>query len=63
MVPSRRDCWFCLASANCEKHLLVDIGEDFYVALPKGGLIKEHALIVPIAHSTTLGMYVFVISD
>jgi len=49
-VPPRMDCWFCLASPSCEKHLIAAIGEEMYIALPKGGMQIEHALIVTITH-------------
>lgn len=29
-------CWFCLASSNVEKHLIVTVGSETYVALAKG---------------------------
>lgn len=44
------DCWFCLSSPKVEKHLVVSIGEEVYVALAKGPLIPEHVLILPITH-------------
>ncbi|XP_068220486.1 CWF19-like protein 1 isoform X2 [Palaemon carinicauda] len=43
-------CWFCLASPEVEKHLVVSVGNHSYVALAKGGLVSEHLLILPIAH-------------
>jgi hypothetical protein len=49
-IPPRQDCWFCLASSACEKHLLAYIGDETYIALPKGGIRKEHVLIIPISH-------------
>jgi hypothetical protein len=47
----RTDCWFCLASPQLEEHLIVSIADATYLALPKGGLVPLHALIVPIAHT------------
>ncbi|PWN48729.1 hypothetical protein IE53DRAFT_389059 [Violaceomyces palustris] len=32
------DCWFCLSNPKCSKHLIVAIGEECYIALPKGQL-------------------------
>lgn len=29
------DCWFCLSCPDVEKHLIVSIGEESYLALPK----------------------------
>uniref|UniRef100_A0A8C5MAF0 CWF19-like protein 1 n=1 Tax=Leptobrachium leishanense TaxID=445787 RepID=A0A8C5MAF0_9ANUR len=43
-------CWFCLASPEVEKHLVVSIGDHCYVALAKGGLLSDHVLILPIGH-------------
>lgn len=55
------DCWFCLSNPQCAKHLIVAIGTECYVAMPKGQLsITEkdqstipgggHVLIIPIEH-------------
>ncbi|XP_053439157.1 CWF19-like protein 1 isoform X1 [Nycticebus coucang] len=43
-------CWFCLASPEVEKHLVVNIGTHCYLALAKGGLSNDHVLILPIGH-------------
>ena len=43
-------CWFCLNSPQVEKHLIVSVGSECYVALAKGGLVEEHLLIVAIEH-------------
>nr|XP_033808024.1 CWF19-like protein 1 [Geotrypetes seraphini] len=43
-------CWFCLASPEVEKHLVVSIGTHCYLALAKGGLTSDHILILPIGH-------------
>ncbi|KAF7271867.1 hypothetical protein GWI33_015343 [Rhynchophorus ferrugineus] len=43
-------CWFCLASPTFEKHLVVSVGDHSYLALAKGGLVKEHFLISPMTH-------------
>ena len=51
-ADSRTDCWFCLASPDCETHLIASCGEHVYVALPKGGLTPYHALLVPINHAS-----------
>ena len=47
-----RECWFCLKSENCEKHLIVYINDNntFYIALAKGGIHAQHVLIVPVDH-------------
>eukprot|EP00252_Welwitschia_mirabilis_P025628 TRINITY_DN8096_c0_g1_i1.p1 TRINITY_DN8096_c0_g1~~TRINITY_DN8096_c0_g1_i1.p1 ORF type:complete len:576 (-),score=113.47 TRINITY_DN8096_c0_g1_i1:191-1918(-) len=43
-------CWFCLSSPNVESHLIVSIGDHFYCALPKGPLVEDHLLLVPVEH-------------
>jgi len=47
-------CWFCLSSAEVEKHLIVSVGTHCYLALPKGGLTEDHVLILPIGHHACL---------
>ena len=50
---SRKDCWFCLASPTCEKHLVVSVHDECYIAMPKGPVHPEgHVLIVPVTHSS-----------
>lgn len=48
------ECWFCLANPQVEKHMIVDIGDLLYTAVPKGGLVPQHLLLVPIAHVPSL---------
>ncbi|KPP64614.1 CWF19-like protein 1-like [Scleropages formosus] len=43
-------CWFCLASPEVEKHLVVSIGTHCYMALAKGGLTVDHVLVLPVGH-------------
>ena len=43
-------CWFCLATDNVAMHLVVAVGDECYVALAKGPLLRDHLLILPIAH-------------
>ena len=45
-----RECCFCLGSSTADSSLVVSVGNDTYTALDKGGLAKNHALIVPIEH-------------
>ena len=49
-IAARQDCWFCLSSPACEQHLLISVGEQIYLTLPKGGLTNGHTLLVPIEH-------------
>lgn len=44
------DCWFCLGGEKVNKNLVISVGVHNYIALPKGGLVKEHLLIIPIEH-------------
>ncbi|KII88125.1 hypothetical protein PLICRDRAFT_41246 [Plicaturopsis crispa FD-325 SS-3] len=63
------ECWFCLSNPNLAKHLIVSIGSECYLTLPKGQIIPTHTddsdriasvpggghlLIVPITHYPTL---------
>ncbi|KZT39225.1 hypothetical protein SISSUDRAFT_1003698, partial [Sistotremastrum suecicum HHB10207 ss-3] len=63
------ECWFCLSNPRLAKHLIVTIGTECYVTLPKGQLPYTghkadkdwtpvpgggHVLIVPIEHHPTL---------
>ncbi|CAN9508519.1 unnamed protein product [Ophioblennius macclurei] len=48
--PPTGPCWFCLASPQVEKHLVVSIGSNCYLAVAKGGLTPRHVLILPIGH-------------
>lgn len=43
-------CWFCLANPAIRKHLILDIGDQTYLALARGGLVPKHCLLVPIEH-------------
>lgn len=47
---SHRSCWFCLTNHHVEKHLVVTVGPQHYIALAKGGLFPDHCLIVLIHH-------------
>ncbi|KAK4470886.1 hypothetical protein MN116_006398 [Schistosoma mekongi] len=43
-------CWFCLGNPQVKKHLIVSIGAQAYVALPRGPIVPDHALILTIGH-------------
>ncbi|KAJ7578407.1 CwfJ C-terminus 1-domain-containing protein-like protein [Mycena floridula] len=56
------ECWFCLSNPNIAKHLIVAIGNECYLTLPKGQIHVSdngevpgggHVLIVPLAHVPT----------
>jgi diadenosine tetraphosphate (Ap4A) HIT family hydrolase len=49
---SRKDCWFCLASPCCEKHLITGVYDSCYITLPKGPIHPGHVLIVPVQHTS-----------
>ena len=46
----RENCWFCLSSPHCETHLIVSIGQEHYLANPKGPIYSGHLMLIPIAH-------------
>ncbi|KAF9617693.1 hypothetical protein IFM89_038193 [Coptis chinensis] len=54
LIFRSKECWFCLSSPNVESHLILCIGENFYCTLAKGPLVEDHALIVPIEHSSNV---------
>jgi diadenosine tetraphosphate (Ap4A) HIT family hydrolase len=54
MQPTR-PCWFCLKSPDVEKHLIVSVSNETYVALAKGGLVDDHLLIVAVEHVQSIG--------
>lgn len=43
-------CWFCLSSPDVEKHLIITVGEHFYLALAKGPINKHHVMILSTKH-------------
>lgn len=45
-----KECWFCLSSPSVESHLIVSVGEYYYCALPKGPLVEDHVLVIPVEH-------------
>lgn len=63
------ECWFCLSNPNLAKHLILSIGTEVYLSLPKGQLVRTqsarpdddppgipgggHVLIIPIPHYPT----------
>ena len=51
--PKKIDrCWFCIDSDDVAEHLIASIGDECYLALPKGGLVPDHLLIIPLDHIT-----------
>ena len=51
-ADSRKDCWFCLASDDCEKHLITGVYDLCYSAMPKGPVHPGHVLLIPVHHSS-----------
>ncbi|XP_063698565.1 CWF19-like protein 1 homolog [Culicoides brevitarsis] len=43
-------CWFCLSSPDVEKHLVITVGENFYMAMPKGPINENHVLLLSVNH-------------
>ncbi|KAL9921226.1 CWF19-like protein 1 homolog [Glossina fuscipes fuscipes] len=50
MKVDQEICWFCLSCPDVEKHLIITIGEHFYLALAKGPVNDYHILILSITH-------------
>lgn len=44
------ECWFCLSSSGVATHLIASIGTEMYLALPKGPLVDDHVLVLPVQH-------------
>ena len=42
------DCWFCLASPSIKLHLIASVSDLAYVALPRGGIVDYHCLLIPV---------------
>ncbi|GAM25923.1 hypothetical protein SAMD00019534_090980 [Acytostelium subglobosum LB1] len=53
---STLECWFCLSQPSVESHLIVSIGSESYLALPKGGIVEHHSLVVFIDHKPSYTM-------
>lgn len=63
--PGPKDCFFCLSNPNIASHLVTSIGDESYVTTAKGPLsmvdtfksldFPAHMLIIPLAHTSTLG--------
>lgn len=43
-------CWFCLSSPSVEKHMVISVGDNFYLALAKGPLDETNILILSVTH-------------
>ena len=42
----QESCWFCLDNPQVEKHLVLDIGAEMYLAMPKGPINEAHSLLI-----------------
>lgn len=50
-------CWFCLSNPKVEKHLVISVADETYLALAKGPINEFHVLIIPIEHlSSTVSL-------
>ncbi|CAH1394232.1 unnamed protein product [Nezara viridula] len=49
-----KDCWFCLSSDEPQNHLIVSVGFNVYLSLSKGGLVRDHMLLIPINHVSSI---------
>lgn len=48
--PRDQFCWFCMSNPMFEDHMVVAVGDEVYLAIAKGTLVPDHALIIPVAH-------------
>lgn len=53
---SSEKCWFCLSSPDVEKHLVITIGDSFYLALAKGPINQYHVLILSVTHIQSVAL-------
>lgn len=53
IILAIKNCWFCLDNDQVEDHLVISIGDESYLALPKGGLVPDHLLIISLDHLTS----------
>ncbi|KAG9301010.1 hypothetical protein G9A89_018962 [Geosiphon pyriformis] len=64
--PIAKPCWFCLRNPQLEKHMVLSVASEIYMAVAKGGLIDTtnelvspivpgggHVLIISLAHYET----------
>lgn len=56
LLLSVEKCWFCLSSPSVEKHLVITMGDNFYLALAKGPIEKYHILILSITHVQSVSL-------
>ncbi|XP_037043320.1 CWF19-like protein 1 homolog [Bradysia coprophila] len=49
-VFDQEKCWFCLSSPSVEKHMVISVGDNFYLALAKGPLDENNILISSVTH-------------
>lgn len=42
------ECWFCLGSVAVKAHLILSVGESCYLAAPRGSIVPDHTLMIPI---------------
>lgn len=54
LMTRTEGCWFCLSNPDIEKHLIVSIGQEAYMALAKGGISPNHVLVIPIEHVSSV---------
>ena len=52
VIDSRAEdsCWFCLSTETSAKHLVVDVGEEAYMALPRASFDARSVLIITVDH-------------
>lgn len=51
LIEPHKDCWFCLANPKVEKHMVVVVSPEVYVAVARGPIVPMHVLILPVKHA------------
>lgn len=49
-LNKRNKCWFCLSSPTCDRNLVVSVGNEVFLSIPKGMINGHHIQIIPVKH-------------
>ncbi len=49
-AATEAECWFCLSNPRAATHLVVAVGNAAYIAMPRGPVTPQHAMVLPVAH-------------
>lgn len=51
VIQPHTDCWFCLINPKVEKHMIVTVTPQVYVATARGPILPTHMMILPVKHA------------